>query len=208
MKPITLKRPKTLYKLTTQSMRTYNDFAWELGESYEVSGDGGLCGPGWFHAYYDPLLAILLNPIHACIRKPRLFKARGFGKLLDDKGLKCGVTRLKLVQEISIPDLRTPQHIAFGILCAKQVCEDDAWNAWADSWLSGKNRRKADADAAFKLVSNHSDEASWRAARAARDIFRACARWLAACAAKKAVKTGQITTLQLRAIAKKAMKTQ
>ena len=53
------------YKLTNQEMQTHNGFQWELGEWQETSGEGGLCGPGWLHYYSDPLLAVLLNPIHA-----------------------------------------------------------------------------------------------------------------------------------------------
>ena len=59
-----------LYKLTDEKMQTYNGFQWVLGETHETNGEGNLCGPGWLHAYTDPLLAILLNPIHANISNP------------------------------------------------------------------------------------------------------------------------------------------
>ena len=53
------------YKLTTQDLTTYNYTKWVLNEWKETSGTGKLCTEGWLHCYTSPLLAILLNPIHA-----------------------------------------------------------------------------------------------------------------------------------------------
>src|SRR3989304_4485465 len=71
------------YKLTDQQMRTYGDCQWTLGEWKETSGEGNLCGPGWLHFYTHPLLAALLNPIHANIQNPRLFRVEAEGATLD-----------------------------------------------------------------------------------------------------------------------------
>jgi hypothetical protein len=62
--------------------------------------------------------------------------------------------------------------VRFAILCAKEVCADLPWNAWADKWLSGEDRSEAAAGAAA--------EAAWaaRAARAAR-AAEAAAAWAA-----------------------------
>lgn len=55
------------YKLTRKNQTTYGGFKWRKRRWYKTSGEGYLCGPGWLHCYTDPLLAILLNPIHANI---------------------------------------------------------------------------------------------------------------------------------------------
>jgi len=93
----------TVYKLTDQKMHTRNGYQWALGEWRETSGDGELCGSGWLHAYEDPLLAVLLNPIHASIANPRLFEAEADSDGNDDRGIKCGFTRLRLTKELPLP---------------------------------------------------------------------------------------------------------
>lgn len=140
-------------KLVTQDLKTRkgesNETQWKVGEfQKELSGDGNLCGPGWYHYYYDPLLAVLFNPIHASIEKPRLYEVEALGHHKDDKGIKGGCTRMRLVKEIPIPKISHIQSIAFGILCAKIVYADKAWNSWADNWLNGTNRTAANAYAA------------------------------------------------------------
>jgi len=71
------------------------------------------------------------------------------------------VHALKIVEEIHVPVLTTEQRVKFAILCAKCVCTDVAWNAWADKWLSDEDRT---ARAAW---------ATAEAARAARDDLAA-----------------------------------
>lgn len=153
-----------IYKLTDQQMRTHNGFQWVLGETVRASGDGDLCGPGWVHAYTDPLLAVLLNPIHANFKNPRLFRGVGvIGK--TDHGLKVGCTEMTLVEEIPLPQVSTTQRVAFGVMCAKQGYKCRAWNQWADEWLSGENRAEAAAWATYAA------KAAWLAARTeAEDI--------------------------------------
>lgn len=137
-----------IFKLTDQSCQTHGGFAWRLRRWYSAPGTGDLCSAGWLHAYdgadefAGPLLAILFNPIHANFPKPRLFQGRGAGAMLEDRGLKRGYSRLILDREIEVPAISQTQRIAFGIICAKQVYADHAWTAWADAWLSGKNRTK------------------------------------------------------------------
>lgn len=128
------------YKLTDIDMQTYGGFQWRLDEPARASGAGELCGRGWLHFYDDPLLAVFLNPIHADFKNPRMFEALATGKIKTDCGLKFGTTELTLKREIVVPAVTTVRRIAFGILCAKQVCDDKHWNAWADKWLSEEDR--------------------------------------------------------------------
>ena len=189
-----------LYKLTDKHDRTYGGCQWGAGIEHTASGEGNLCTGGWIHAYTDPLLAILLNPIHADFDKPHLWEAEGeIGK--DDHGLKVGCTKLKTLKRISKPRINKIQRIAFGILCAKKVCKNKAWAAWANNWLSGKNRTKEAAWAAWaaRAEAVRVEEAAWEAVRAA---------WAAAAAAAaaRAAAVGATKPLDLPAIAKQAMK--
>ena len=137
----------TIYKLTDQNMQTYNGFQWTLNKTETADGEGDLCGPGFLHAYTDPLLAVLLNPIHANIDRPRLFRAEGTIKKTD-RGLKIGCMEMTLTEELPLPVITTTQRIAFGILCAKEAYKDAGWACWADNWLSGKDRAAWEAASA------------------------------------------------------------
>jgi len=142
----------TCYKLTNQNNKTFGDCLWGEDVTHETDGKGSLCGPGWFHAYRNPLLAVFLNPIHANIKEPRLWECVGEGEYLDDRGLKCGVTRLTTVREVPLPEVSATQRIAFAILRAKEVCGDSEWCVWADNWLSGTDRTSETAWAAADVA--------------------------------------------------------
>jgi len=133
---------KIVYKLTNSKMRTYNEFQWELGKWYETTGKGKLCSSSWLHFYNDPLVGMFMNPAHANIENPRLFRAEVEGKFLDDHGLKRGYSRARLVEELPVPQISPVQRVRFAILCAKEVYKAKEWNEWADNWLSGKDRTK------------------------------------------------------------------
>jgi hypothetical protein len=148
------------YKLTKQDLTTYKGFQWELGKTVTTDGSGDLCSSSWLHFYNDPLLAILLNPIHATIKSPRLFEFSAEGTIKKDRGLKFGCTRGTLVREIEVPAISKTQRSAFGILCAKQVCKDEKWNKWADRWLSREDRSKNAAYAAAAAAADAAYAAS------------------------------------------------
>ena len=131
---------KIAYKLTDSKMRTYNGFQWELGKCVEVLGEGKLCSPGWFHFYNDPLVGMFMNPAHANIKNPRLFRAEVEGNFIDDNGLKCGYSRARLIEELPVPQISPVQRVRFAIFCVKEVYKEKKWNEWADKWLSGKDR--------------------------------------------------------------------
>ena len=190
----------TLYKLTDSCGKTHNGTQWWPGVSHSGTGDGGLCGPGWIHAYEHPLIAVLLNPIHAIFQNPRLWEAEGEVGLRDGQ-IKCGCKTLTTVREIPLPAVTTEMRVRFAILCAKEVCADFSWNAWADRWLSGEDRTQAAAEAsatraeasatraeasATRARASERAEAAWaaeawaaRAARAAAEAAEALASWAA-----------------------------
>jgi len=176
---MTRTKATTVYKLTDQNMQTHRGFQWAIGQTETTSGEGDLCGPGWLYAYTSPLLAVLLNPIHAHITNPRLFKCRGvIGK--TDRGLKVGCTSLTVVREIPVPKISREQCIAFGILCTKRVSNKTISNVWANRWLSGEDHMK-------------------RATKAAKPAEAAWGAWMARMAA-------DMSPLNLIAIAEQAMK--
>lgn len=165
-----------LYKLTDGDGQTWGGTQWGPGISHSGTGEGELCGPGWIHAYEHPLIAVLLNPIHANFQNPRLWEAEGEVGLRDGQ-IKCGCATLTTIREIPLPEITTEMRVRFAILCAKEVCTCLSWNAWADKWLSGEDRSWASADAAAwaarasaaraaAWASEAASEAAWTAAEA------------------------------------------
>ena len=166
-----------LYKLTDSCGKTRNDTQWGPGVSHSGTGEGELCGPGWIHAYEHPLIAVLMNPIHARFRTPRLWEAEGEVGLRNGQ-LKCGCKTLTTIREIPLPEITAEMRVRFAILCAKEVCADLPWNAWADKWLSGEDRSEAAAGAVASAASAARAAAAWAAA--------ASAAWAVASAASAA----------------------
>jgi len=176
-----------VFKLTNSEMKTYDGFQWKLKKTFKTSGDGGLCGPGFLHSYEHPLLAIMHNSIHGDfdLNTARMFEAEADGKIKKDGQMKMGSSELTLVKEIKIPKVTITQSIAYGILCAKEVCKDEDWNLWADNWLSGKDRSEETAKAA---TAGWATRAAWaaRVAGCAAEPAAEGAAWAAWVAAEKA----------------------
>lgn len=188
-----------LYKLTTSDGRTRpgepNETRWTPREWVEVSGGGELCGPGWLHAYEDPLVGLFLNPIHADLPDDLIvWEAEGDGSVLRDGPLKLGVTRLRILRPVSIERPTTIQHVAFAIECALAVNKDAAFVAWAKAWLSGEDRT-AGAAAATTWAA-WAAGATWEARVAAAE---------AAWAAGAAEAAGAATILDLPKLARRAV---
>ena len=155
-----------LYKLTDRKHQTKNATQWGENVTHEASGKGNLCGPGWLHAYTDPLLAVLLNPIHASLSDPVLWEAKGkVGK--TDHGLKVGCVKLTTLRIIPLPEITTEQRVRFAIFCALEVCQEPAFVKWAENWLSGKDRSKKAAEAAAQAAARAAVRAVRVAAQAA-----------------------------------------
>ena len=131
-------------------------------------------------------MAALLYPIHfSDFDGLVLWACGGDGEFKRDGQLKCGVTRLTTIQKIQLPVIPTERRVKFAILCAKKVCADARWNAWADRWLSGEDRSREAAESAWvaaESAMNRETEAAAEAALAAiskREIRSARAAWSA-----------------------------
>jgi hypothetical protein len=190
-----------LYKLTDSCGKTRNGTQWGPGISHSGTGEGGLCGPGWIHAYEHPLIAVLINPIHANFKNPRLWEAEGEIAIRDGQ-LKCGCKTLTTIREIPLPKITTEMRVRFAILCAKEVCADLSWNAWADKWLSGEDRTLAAAEASATRAEASAAQAAEAAALAAYRSARAAA-W-AASAARAAARAAVGHEIDIFEIAEKA----
>ena len=171
------------YKLTEQDLTTYNDTKWVLNEWKETSGLGELCTGGWLHCYTHPLLAILLNPIHANITNPKLFKCEVEGECLTDYGRKEGWTRMRIIEEMEIPQLSLINKVAFGILCALEVYKDKKWVTWANTWLENKDSSKESAAAYYSANAAAAARYAANAAYAANSAYAADAAYYAAASA-------------------------
>lgn len=154
----------TLYKLTDYLDQTYNETQWGENVTHITNGQGGLCGPGWIHAYLSPELAILLNPTHGNFLNPHLWLARGEIGIRDGE-FKVGTTCLTTIRQIPIPIITAEQRIIFAINCAKQVYIDPLFIQWADNWLNNVDRteRSAQLAAAESATQSATQSAAWSA---------------------------------------------
>ena len=196
------------YKLTDQNIRTHKNYQWQLGRWERAKGKSNqdLCTDGWLHGYDSPLIAILHNPLHADYYKPRLWEVECKGKTKNDKGIKCGYQKMRLIKEIPVPVITTTQIVAYGILCAMEVSKDKKFLHWANDWLSGKDRSQRAAEGAeaatydaYAAAASYAADATYAAtsgaAADAADVSAAHAAHAASYAKK----------LNLKKLAQKAM---
>jgi hypothetical protein len=180
-----------LYKLTDEDGRTYGGMQWGENVTHDESelleGDGPLCSGHWYHAYIDPLLAVMLNCAHANFKHPRLWVAEGEPKKIAPD--KVGCKRVTTLHEIQLPEVTHEQHTAFAIMAAKAVYPDDDFVAWANSWLGGTDR-SAEAAAAAADAADAAYAAYAAAADAAFAAYVADAAFAAADAAATYVAYG------------------
>ena len=127
------------YKLTNQDNTTRDYTMWGENVTHEARGEGELCTKGWIHYYDHPLIAVLLNPVHANFRNPKLWECRVFGNTLDDRGLKSGAQFLTTIREIDLPVLTLRQRVKFAILCARCTYHEPMWTRWSEEWLEEKS---------------------------------------------------------------------
>jgi hypothetical protein len=137
-----------LYKLTDENGNTKNNMHWDIGTMHEVSGAPKLCSSTVIHAYTSPLLAVFMNPAYGAFSNPLAFEAEG--EVLVSDGTKVGVQKLTIQRScVELPKVSQTQFVAFGILCALEVCISPSFVSWANKWLSGVDRSKAAAYAAY-----------------------------------------------------------
>lgn len=129
----------TCYKFTDSKHQTYGQTQWRPGVTHSGTGQGGLCGPGWIHAYTDPDLAVLFAPANVDFKNPVLWRCEGIGESRTD-GLKIGYQSLTTLEIIPTPEWTTEDRVKFAIYCALEVYKKESFVRWAKRWLSGKGR--------------------------------------------------------------------
>lgn len=211
----------TLYKLTTQDFKTRkgktNETLWGEGVTHSGTGEGGMRGPGYIHAYTDPLLAVLLNPIHVRICDPVLWECEG-DVAKTDHGLKVGCVTLTTLRRIDLPAVTTEQVVKFAVHCVLEIRPSPAFAKWAAGWLDGSDRSESAARAvawasawaakteeAAKAAETAADAAVW-AAKTEEVAWAAKAALVAARTAAWAAEwAAQVVEIDLIALARKAI---
>jgi hypothetical protein len=176
---------RTLYKLTDSEMRTFGGCQWELNIPKVTSGTGPLCTSGWIHAYLNPDLAVLFNPIHAAYQPFRLFKAEVDGHYLSDHDMKVGVSELVLREEVEIPKFSFVDLVGFSIFIVRSSLKKGVipiWDTWAEEILKSRYAHAA-ARAAAHAAARAAAHAAAHAADAADAAHAAHAAYAAAAAA-------------------------
>jgi hypothetical protein len=137
------------YKLTDSEKMTVNNTLWGENVTHKATGSQtqDLCSDGWIHFYCNPLIAVLMNPSHANFKNPIMWEGIASGAIKHES-LKSGCESFTTIRQIPLPNITTTQRVAFGILCALEVCKDAEFVSWADSWLSGKDRNSSYIDRA------------------------------------------------------------
>jgi hypothetical protein len=199
----------TLCKLTTKDDMTHGGMGWGPGVAHTVKGKPALCSPTVLHAYRSPLLAVLMDPGQAEFGpSAHLWEAEG--EVVIDDGAKVGCQTLTTVRRIDLPVVTTAQRVRFAILAAKAVCHDPTWTAWADGWLSGKDRSATFAAANAVEIdatayATHAAHAATHAATAALDADAALVAVNAAYAAFAAACPADPAKVDLVALAEQAV---
>ena len=142
------------YKLTNRSAwpdydprevegrsRSYDLFAspglqWGENVTHHAEGQGSkFYSNDYIYVYDNPLVAVLLNPIHANFPRPLLWEADAVD-VQSDIGLKFGAKEVTTLRQIPVPEVSTEQTVRFGILCALAVSKKAQFQSWAEAWLS------------------------------------------------------------------------
>ena len=167
-----------VYKLTDAKGQTRNSTQWgpEVTNPCGVlSGEGGLCGSGFYHAYHAGELAVFLNPLGANFPADtmRLWEAEIRGAVETDQGiLKLGASEMRTVEELDCPRPTLLQRTAFSVLVALATVDAagltiPGFVEWGEGWLSNLDRSSSAANAAAAAAYAAANAANAYAAYAA-----------------------------------------
>ena len=187
------------YKLTDQSMQTHGGFQIPESGWYKANqvSTPRPCSNTVLHHYATPLLALLLNPIHANITNPRLFQI-GINKELGTDGLKGWCREQKVIKELELPEITLVNRVAFGIYCAYPTASE-SWKMWADAWLAGTDRTEKSAWAAARAAGAWvaAEAGAWAARVAGAAEVRAGMAAEAGARASKLLKSASLAAMKI-----------
>ena len=149
-----------LYKLTDQNGNTRGGTHWDAKVTHSLPhcGNPSLCSGDVLHAYTNPNLALLINPIGANIINPILWEAEG-EPCTSDWG-KVGCFTLTTTKKLRLPtwtknNKAQKVQIAFAILCAKSVLQ------LYEDWYPQDDRVRKAIEAAQEYLKNPSNAAAY-----------------------------------------------
>jgi hypothetical protein len=142
-----------LYKLTDSDDRTFGNTKWGENIIHRAAGQvvskddptkvmndkPSLCSSYWLHAYTNPVIAILVSPMHVDFVNPNLWVCTGKPKIMDADG-KVGCTKLTTHYRMVCPIVSETTRICWAMRCLSKVYKEDAFNLWANNWVSGYER--------------------------------------------------------------------
>jgi hypothetical protein len=112
-----------MVKLTKKDMTTHLEFHYPLGKWVQAKGAElplRLYCRGCLHLYETPAVAVFMSPHHEIPNYTRCFEAITDGKTITD-GTIIGTRKVKLIQEIELPQPTTQQRLYFARLCGIKV---------------------------------------------------------------------------------------
>ncbi len=84
----------------------------------------------------SPLVAIMLNPWHAQLEKPKMLELRFAAVAIDTSDPTISMN----VREVAVPETTTDQKIIFALMVISAVYKNDQFNQWAEKWINGSDR--------------------------------------------------------------------
>lgn len=123
---------------------------WLDGVQKIAKGEGNvLCTDNVIHFYDHPALAVLFNSIQAEIENPRMIEIKIDEEVAHD-GLKGGCKKAKFTKEIAVPQITCEQKVEFAIRISLKLYREKSYVAWAQDWLTKKDRSAESAEKASK----------------------------------------------------------
>jgi hypothetical protein len=93
----------------------------------------------------SPLVAIMLNPWHAQLEKPKMLELHFASIAIDTSDPTIRMN----VREVEVPETTTDQKIIFALMVVSEVYRNDQFNLWAEKWINGSDRS---AESAGKFI--------------------------------------------------------
>lgn len=136
------------YILTnSENCTRQGDYIFPEGSSFSSQAISEVVAKNASEMGVSPLVAIMLNPWHAQLEKPKMLEML-FTTEVDDTS--DPIFRIS-VHEVDIPATTTDQKIIFALMVIMDVYKNDQFNQWAQKWINGTDRG---AMSAGKLIAS------------------------------------------------------
>jgi len=156
-----------------------------------------LCSEHWLHAYADPLLAVLMRPVHLSDAYCVLWECEA--EVVRRQADKVGCWRVRTVRVVEPPAMTVAQRVRCAILAALEVYDEAGFVSWARGWLDGSDRSADSAYAATYATNSAAATAAFAAYYSANAAADAAA--FAAADAAEAKPDLDLVALARRAVA-------